>query len=179
MSARADFQLARQLQAVCASAHSFLGPYPAFKMVIDTESESRNTLAGSLTALLLAASAEPTATTLLLETLEGQARYSHLQQASQQLGHSLQSASIQRWPRCRQRSRRARPTLLALAGRGWQPSVACSSANCWSWWIVRGCLTRQLARACWQPCPSAARCGTFCACRARSVPATAAVRRHA
>ncbi|KAG2494075.1 hypothetical protein HYH03_007717 [Edaphochlamys debaryana] len=66
-------ELARNLQAACAVARSFLGPQETYKCVIDPESESRSGLVGSVQAFLLAAQGDPTATTLLLETLDCQA----------------------------------------------------------------------------------------------------------
>ncbi|KAG2435276.1 hypothetical protein HXX76_007353 [Chlamydomonas incerta] len=67
-----QFAVARKLQAACAVARSFLGPGKALKCVVDESSESRNVLAGTIQAYLLAADGDPTATTLLLEALESQ-----------------------------------------------------------------------------------------------------------
>ncbi|GFR49439.1 hypothetical protein Agub_g11497, partial [Astrephomene gubernaculifera] len=67
------YEIARQLQAVCAVARSFLGPNKALKCIIDSCSDARNGLVGTIQAFLLAAEGDPTATTLLLETLECQA----------------------------------------------------------------------------------------------------------
>nr|BAD90005.1 putative signal transducer for phototaxis [Chlamydomonas reinhardtii] len=66
------FAVARNLQAACAVARSFLGPGKALKCIIDESSESRNILAGTIQAYLLAADGDPTASTLLLEALESQ-----------------------------------------------------------------------------------------------------------
>ncbi|GIM06948.1 hypothetical protein Vretimale_11178 [Volvox reticuliferus] len=67
------FELARKLQATCGVLRSFLGPHKALKCIIDSTSDSRNCLVGTVQAFLLAADGDPTTTTLLLEALEGQA----------------------------------------------------------------------------------------------------------
>ncbi|GIL53156.1 hypothetical protein Vafri_8835 [Volvox africanus] len=67
------FELARKLQATCGVLRSFLGPHKALKCVIDSNSDARNCLAGTVQAFLLAADGDPTTTNLLLEALEGQA----------------------------------------------------------------------------------------------------------
>lgn len=66
-------ELARKLQATCTALRSFLGPHKALKCIIDSQSDARNCLAGTVQTFLLAADGDPTATTLLLEALEGQA----------------------------------------------------------------------------------------------------------
>ena len=68
----AEATLAVLLQAVCASARSFLGPEKAMKCIIDPGSDSKSGLVGTLQAYLLAADGDPTATTLLLEALDSQ-----------------------------------------------------------------------------------------------------------
>ncbi|GLI59785.1 hypothetical protein VaNZ11_001748, partial [Volvox africanus] len=67
------FELARKLQATCGVLRSFLGPHKVLKCVIDSTSDARNCLAGTVQAFLLAADGDPTTTNLLLEALEGQA----------------------------------------------------------------------------------------------------------
>ncbi|KXZ42089.1 hypothetical protein GPECTOR_208g401 [Gonium pectorale] len=67
------FELARNLQAACAVARSFLGPHRTHKCVIDPSSDARSCIVGTAQAFLLAAHGDPTATTLLLEAMESQA----------------------------------------------------------------------------------------------------------
>ena len=72
MRGRGPEALVASFRALTACSRSWLGPAgPSFKCIIDGDDPKASVLVGDVRAYLLAADTDPTATSLLLEALEG------------------------------------------------------------------------------------------------------------